>query len=178
MVSRKVPVPRARGGAGSGSRTVSRPGVNSDGKSNFQSPYQPPPSADDLSGDIAMLDPNAWQAVFVAGQVWRVKVPTPSALGLLGEILERKGGSQVQAINMFLAAHMHSDDLATMLTRMSDPDDSFGGDEYQELYRQTVTVGTARPFSRSSDSSGPLYTAGASSEPSWLSAAWGTRYRH
>lgn len=177
MVSRKVPVPRGRGGGGNSPRTVSRPGVNSDGKSNFQSPYQPPPAGDDLGGDIAMLDPNAWQMVYVAEVFWRVKVPTPSALGLLGEILERKGGSQVQAINMFLSAHMHPDDLTTMLTRMSDPEDSFGADEYQELYRKTVTVGTARPFSRSSDSSGPLYTAGVSSEPSWLSAVWGRRSR-
>lgn len=178
MVSRKVPVHRGRGGGGSAARTVSRPGVNADAQSNFQSPYQPPDGGSDLGGDIASLDPNAWHLVHVADYFWRVKVPTPSALGLLSEILERRGGSQLQAINMFLANHMHPDDLSRMLLRMTDPDDEFGQTDYQELYRATVTVGTARPFSRSSDSSGPLYTAGASSEPSWLSAAWGTRYKH
>lgn len=178
MVSRKVPVHRApRGGGGSAPRTVSRPGVSADGKSAFQSPYQPPPRGSDLAGDVAAMDPNAWQLVHVAGVFWRVRVPTPSALGLLAEILETKGGAQVQTINMFLANHMHPDDLAVMLDRMTDPDDSFDASAYQELYRATVTVGTARPFSQSSPSSGPPPIRGVSSEPSWLSAVWGTRSR-
>lgn len=174
MVSRKVPVHRApRSGGGSSPRTVSRPGVSADGKSAFQSPFQPPPRGSDLAGDVAAMDPNAWQLVHVADTFWRVRQPTPSALGLLAEILETKGGAQVQTINMFLANHMHPDDLASMLDRMTDPDDSFGSTEYQELYRATVTVGTARPFSPSSPSSAPPPIRGVSSEPSWLSAVWG-----
>lgn len=159
---------------------MSRPGVSADGAgSNFQSPYQPPPGMPDLHGDIAVAigDPDAWQLVHVAGMFWRVKVPTPNALGLLAEIQELKGGSQVQAINMFLANHLHPEDMSEMLARMTDPEDSFGAAEYQELYRATVTVGTARPFSRSSGSSGPPLRIGAVSEPSYPLVAFRTRSR-
>lgn len=130
-----------------------------------------------MNGDIAAADPNAWHMVHVADYFWRVKIPTPSALGLLNEILDRRGGSQLQAINMFLSTHMHPDDLRRMLERMTDPDDEFGQSEYQELYRATVTVGTARPFSRSSVSSELRRTVGELSAPSWLSAARGHRSR-
>lgn len=176
MVSRKVPVPRAPARSGGGGRTVSRPGVSADGKgSNFQSPYQPPPSHTDLTGDIAALDPNAWQMVHVADRFWRVKMPTPNALGLLAEIIEQKGGAQLQAMNMFLSNHLHPDDMAEMLGKLTDPEDPFGAAEYQELYRATVTVGTARPFSQSSASSGPPRTTGATFEPSYPLVAFRTR---
>lgn len=179
MVSRRVPVHRASGSrGGGGGRTVSRPGVNAEGQGGgFQSPYQPPTGRLDLEADVTALDPDAWHLVHVADRFWRVKVPTPNAIGLLAEIIEQKGGAQLQAMNMFIAHHMHPDDLALMLMKMADPEDSFGAQDYQELYRATVTVGTARPFSRSSASSGPPFITGAQFEPSYPSVAFKARRR-
>lgn len=151
MTSRKVQAPHSGGSA-------ARPA--------FQSPYQPPSAEEDLRGDIALLDPAAWQVVHAGGRFWRTKMPTPSALGLLSEIVESRGGAQVSAINMFLASHMHPEDLMVVLDRMTDPDDEFSGSDYQDLYRAVVTVGTARPFQPSSVSFAPLPTAGAPSAPS------------
>lgn len=143
---------RGGGRGGSAGRTVSRPGVNTgDTASNFVSPWQPPPATLDLNADVIALDPNAWQLVHVAGYFWRVRPATPQAVAMLTAILETKGGAQVQAINTFLAAQLHPDDLRRMLERMMDPDDTgFDHDEYTELYRAAVTVGTARPFLQSS----------------------------
>lgn len=158
MTSRKVPVPRSSPGKGGG-RPVSRPSGASSAAA-FESPFQPPASDVDMRSDISMLDPDAWHFVHVGAHFWRVKTPTANSIGLLAEILERKGGHQISAINMFLAAHMHPDDLNTLLDRMSDPDDSFSGGDYQQLYRDVVTAGTARPFRPSSVSYAPLPTAG------------------
>lgn len=148
MVSRKVPVHRPSRTVASGGRTASHPGVSNSNGPSFVSPYQPPPAGLDLSGDISALDPNAWQPVVADGRLWRAKIPSASSLGLLNEIIESRGGAQVKTINMFLAAHMHPDDMALMLERMIDPDDSFKSEEYMELYRAVVTLGTARPFGR------------------------------
>lgn len=181
MVSRKVPVHRpspSRGGGGKG-RTVSRPGVNSEGTgSGFQSPYQPPTGRADLEADMALaLGTRDWQLIHVADRFWRVKVPTPNAIGLLAEIIELKGGAQLQAMNMFIAHHMHPEDTAFMLEKMADPEDSFGATEYQEIYRSIVTAGTARPFSRSSASSRPPSITGVSFEPSYPSVVFRPRHR-
>lgn len=160
-------------------RVVSRPGVNGDGSgSNFQSPYQPPPSNRDFDGDLAMLDPNAYTMVHVGEYFWRVKVPTPEALKALAEVPDLKGGEQIHAMNAFLQHHMHPDDFRLAVRRLLDPDDSFTAERYTDLYRQAVTVGTARPFRPSSGSPALLSTAGGLSEPSWLSAAYRHRSRH
>ena len=123
------------------------------------------------------MDPDAWQLVHVADYFWRVKPARPEALGLLTAIVESKGGLQVQAINEFLARHMHADDLQRMLERMTDPDDDFGQTEYQELYRATVTLGTARPFLLSSLSPARRLIAGGSFDPGSHWAALGRHSR-
>lgn len=175
MVARRVPVHRpARSVGGAGGRPVSRPGVSGDGKSNFQSPYQPPPARLDLAGDVAALQPDAWQIVHAAELFWRVRPPAPAELEALTAIPELSGGAQVQAMNSFLARNMHPDDIALMLEKMTDPDDSFGTQEYQAVYRAVVTAGTARPFWQSSGSPAPLLTRGEPYGPNWLFPA----YRH
>ena len=168
MPSRKVPVPKPRNASGGMPRAVSRPGVNSDGGPGFQSPFQPPPAYADLAADAAaLLDPDAWQVVHAGGTFWRVRTATPAALALLSQLPDLKGGEQVTVINRFIGEHMHPDDFATLLERMVDPEDSFGADEYQDLYRQMVTVGTARPFWQSSDSPAQPHTTGVRFAQSW-----------
>ena len=128
-------------------RTVSRPGVTSDGASaGFQSPYQPPSSAPDFLGDLMMLDPTAYHPVHVADYFWRVKVPGPAALQAVAEVAESKGGQQIHAINTFLRTYLHPDDFQYVMRRLLDPDDAFSEVDYMSLYREAVTVGTARPF--------------------------------
>jgi hypothetical protein len=123
---------------------------------------------------VIALDPNAWQVAHVAGEFWRIKPATPAAMAILSDILDLSGGAQIQAINAFLAEHLHVDDLQRMVDRMTDPDDTFGSDGgYQDLYRAAVTAGTARPFWQSSALPRQPHTAGGLSEPSWLSAVWG-----
>lgn len=180
MVSRKVPVPRARGGgAGSAGRTVSRPGVSADGKSTFVSPYQPPPATVDFEGDISLLSgTGGYTLVHVGDYFWRVRVPGPDALRDLNTIATASGGEQIKAINGFLQRHLHPDDFPRLLDRLMSPDDTFDAEQYMSLYRQAVTVGTARPFRLSSVSPAPLSSAGALSEPNWLSAAYRHRSRH
>jgi len=153
-------------------RTVSRPGVNGEsGQSNFQSPYQPPPALPDFHGDISLLDANAYQPILLADDVWRVKVPLPSALADLSAIAEADGGAQIKAINGYLRKHMHPDDFQKVLRRLLGPDDPFSADDYMELYRLAVTRGTARPFQQSWGWPVPPPTAGASSARSSRSAA-------
>lgn len=83
----------------------------------------------------------------VAGSPWRVKVPTPSALGLLHEILSTDVlTAQLRAMSMYMAAHMDPGDLRILLERMGDPDDPLSATDYRELFRAAVRVGTARPF--------------------------------
>lgn len=145
--SRKVPVNRARPSGGSVSRSAGHPGVSgAEAASAFKSPYQPPAAALDFAGDITAADPHAWHAVLVGGSAWRLKLPTPAAMGLLAEAARSRGQAQVDAFNGFVLSHLHPDDVPALLMRMADPDDSFGGDEFRELYRLAVTVGTARPF--------------------------------
>lgn len=172
MVSRRVPVHRAGRSAGNAARSVSRPGTSSDGKSNFQSPYQPPPAARDLAGDLARLQPDAWQTVMAAEMFWRVRPSVPAELDALMTISELSGGAQVQAMNAYIARNMHPDDIALMLEKMTDPDDPFGSQEYQAVYRAVVTAGTARPFWQSSASSARPFTPGALCEPSYVSVAF------
>lgn len=145
---RKVPVHRGSPGAGGAARAASHPGLTGSGQaaSNFQSPFQPPSSKIDFSADVAALDPNAWHVVMVADTAWRVKVPSPSALELLADMASASGARRVKVLNGYLAAHLHPDDLVTMVMRMADPDDTFTSDDYISLYRAAVTVGTARPF--------------------------------
>lgn len=157
-------------------RAVSRPGVTSDNGngSKFVSPFQPPASGPDFDGDMVLLDPNAYTVIHVGDYFWRVKVPGPAALRAVAAVADAKGGEQIQAINAFLQAHLHPVDFPLVLRRLLDPDDPFTEAQYMDLYRQAVTVGTARPFQRSWASPGPPPSIGGSSEPSWLWAA----YRH
>lgn len=127
-------------------RVVSRPGVSAEGASGFVSPFQPPPAIPDLMADIANLDPNAWHVVIVRDTAWRVKVPSPTALGMVSEIGSLSGGARIQAISSYLQIHLHPDDLRQMLRRMLTPKDAFDANAWTELYRAAVTVGTARPF--------------------------------
>lgn len=128
-------------------RTVSRPGVSGEGAgSNFQSPYQPPPSMLDFAGDLALLNPNGYTMISVGDYFWRVKVPGPVALQRVADIAEAKGGAQIHAINAFLQEHLHPEDFHLVLRRLLNPDDTFTNNHYMDLYRQAVTVGTARPF--------------------------------
>jgi hypothetical protein len=143
---------------------VSRPGTSSSAESHFVSPFQPPSGAEDMAADLrAVLDPEGWNVIHVAGHYWRVRHPNADALAQLNEIMDHKGGEQIQAINAFLARHLHPEDMSYMLFRMTDPDDSFSSTDYQALYRQVVTCGTARPFWLCSDWSGPPRRTG---EPS------------
>lgn len=176
MVSRRVPVHRAARSVGGGApRSVSRPGTSSDGKSNFQSPYQPPPAQLDLAGDLAALRPDDWQMVHAAEMFWRVHVPGPAELSALTAIPEMKGGDQVKAMNAFIARHMHPEDLGVMLEKMTDPQDPFDSHDYQAVYRAVVTAGTARPFWQSSASRVPPSTVGALFEPSYTSVVFRNR---
>ena len=177
MASRKVPVHRGNTAAASAARSAPHPGVSgtNGAASNFQSPYQPPSGDADFRGSVAALDPDSWQTVLVAGTAWRVKIPGPSAIGLLADMATAKGGTRVKVINGFLAMHMHPDDLHAMLLRMSDPDGQFTQDDYIALYRAAVTLGTARPFPQSSHSLALLPTAG---EPSEQSSLWEGYRRH
>lgn len=146
MASRKVPVHRPSRPAGGGGRSAPHPGVSGAQKPSFVSPYQPPSGGVDLGADVTAMDPDAWRVVMAGGMAWRAKVPSANAIGLLSEIIDSRGGTQIRTINMFLAAHLHAEDMARMLERMVAPDDSFGNADYQDLYRAVVTLGTARPF--------------------------------
>lgn len=158
---------------------MSRPGVNAEGSgSNFHSPYQPPPSSVDFEGDLVLQDPEAYALIHVGEYFWRVKVPSPQALKALAEVPDLKGGQRVKAMNAFLQHHMHPEDFRLAIRRLLDPDDAFNAVSYTELYRQTVTVGTARPFRLSSVSPVLPFTVGGWYEPSWLSAAYQHRSRH
>lgn len=165
---------RGRGGGAKGGRSVSHPGVSAAAKPSFVSPFQPPPGSVDL---LAEAQPGTWHTAFVGGMAWRLKVPLPSALGLLSEIIDTVGGAQVKVINGFMIMHMHPGDLETMLCRMLDPEDPFGGEEFIELYRAAVTVGTARPFSLSSTSAELRPTGGGRFEPALLLPEWVSRLR-
>jgi hypothetical protein len=159
-------------------RTVSRPGVSAEGTgSNFQSPYQPPPALADFAGDLAMLDPTGYTTVHDGEHFWRVKVPGPVALQRVAEIADASGGQQILAINAFLRDHMHPEDFALILRRLLNPDDTFTNVHYMELYRQAVTVGTARPFRQLWASPAPPSTAGASSVRSSPSPVFLRRYQ-
>lgn len=158
-------------------RTVSRPGVNGDsGSSNFQSPYQPPPAELDFDGDLAMMSPDAYTLVQVEGYFWRIKIPTPEALKHLAGVPDLEGSEQIHAMNAFLQRHIHPDDFRLVLQRMLDPDDTFTAEHYTDLYRQAVTVGTARPFRLSSASPARLSIAGGLFEQSWHSQVFLRRY--
>lgn len=159
-------------------RTVSRPGVSAEGTgSNFQSPYQPPPSMLDFAGDLSMLTPDSYTCISVGDYFWRVKVPGPAALQRVADIAEAKGGAQIHAINAFLQEHLHPEDFQLVLRRLLTPDDTFTNDHYMDLYRQAVTVGTARPFQRSWASPARPSSPGVLSEQNWLSAAYRHRLR-
>lgn len=174
--ARKVPMHRGGGGArGGAGRAAPHPGTGGSTKPTFQSPYQPPPGSADLAADTLSVTTDDWQVVHVCGEFWRVKTPSSSSLGLLAEIVDSKGAHQVKTVNMFLAAHMHPEDMARMLERMIDPEDVFGPTDYTELYRSAVTVGTARPFSRSSASPAPPPTDGESFAQSLLWEGWRSR---
>lgn len=172
-------MPRPRGGGGgNAARSVPHPGTSGANGPTFISPFQPPPSTTDFYSDTVAMDPQGWHVEHIGGSFWRTRMPTPSAIGLLNEIMDRKGGSQVQSMNMFLAVHLHPDDLVTMVLRMIDPDDGFGTDEYQQIYRMVATIGTARPFSQSSASPAPPPTTGAPCAPSWLWEESAVRWKH
>jgi hypothetical protein len=159
-------------------RTVSRPGVTSDGAASaFHSPYQPPSSVADFEGDLALLDPNAYTVLHVGDYFWRVKPPAPTALKAVADVAEAKGGQQLHAINSFLQQHMHPEDFALVVRRLLAPDDPFTDAEYMDLYRETVTVGTARPFRQSWAWPAPPPSAGGSCVADWLSAAYRPRSR-
>jgi hypothetical protein len=133
-------------------RTVSRPGVSTEGASAFYSPFQPPPAGLDFDGDAAILGVGEHINVLVGGKMWRLKVPDTLALKLITDIHDAPGGQQIQLINAFLQRQLHPVDFQQVLRRLLNPDDTFTTDEYMELYRRAVTVGTARPFRRSSGS--------------------------
>lgn len=154
-------------------RTVAHPGVNTGSGSNFQSPFQPPPAVPDLEGDLSLLDPSGYSLVHVDDYFWRVRVPGPEALKEVAN-LPQSGGAQLMAIGTFLQRYLHPDDFRRAIQCLLDPDSSFTGEHYYELYRAAVTVGTARPFRQFSDLPGPQLTAGALSGQNWLSVA----YRH
>lgn len=159
-------------------RTVSRPGVSSDGSgSKFVSPFQPPPAGLDFDGDMVLLDPNAYTCIHVCDYFWRVKVPGPGALREVAAVADAKGGAQIQAINCFLQAHLHPEDFPLVLRRMLDPDDHFTDTHYMDLYRQAVTVGTARPFQRSWALPARPSPAGGLSGQNWHSAVYRNRLR-
>ena len=42
--------------------------------------------------------------------------------------------------------YLHPDDFQYVMRRLLDPDDAFSEVDYMSLYREAVTVGTARPF--------------------------------
>jgi hypothetical protein len=153
MASRKVPVPRAKGGASAARRAASHPGVGGGGTSPagpaFVSPFQPPAGIGDLHGDLLAAE-GGWATVVAGGATWRVRVPDAHSLGPLVEAQNASGGERIRSMSAFLVRQMHPEDMATLLDRMADPDDSFDEDDYQELYRAAVTVGTARPFWQSS----------------------------
>lgn len=160
-------------------RVVSRPGVNAEGTgSSFQSPYQPPSSEADFEGDMILMDPTAYTVVFVGDYFWRLKVPGCAALQDLATVAEAQGGAQIHAINAFLQRHLHPEDFALILRRLLNPDDTFNSEHYMDLYRQAVTAGTARPFRQWWASPALPHSAGGSSEPSWLSAAYHHRSQH
>lgn len=158
-------------------RVISRPGVNADGTgSNFQSPYQPPPAGLDFAGDLALMTPGSYTMVYAGSQFWRVKVATPAELQDLAQVPELKGGAQIIAMNSFLQRHLHPEDFRLVIRRMLDPDDSFTAENYSEMYRLAVTVGTARPFLLSSASHERPSTAGASSVRSSPSPVFHRRF--
>lgn len=160
-------------------RVVSRPGVNGDATgSNFQSPYQPPASGPDFEGDLTLMDPDAYTLVHVGDYFWRVKVPSPGVLKQLADIPDLTGGDRIKAMNIFLQRHLDPEDFRLVVRRLLNPDDAFSAEMYTDLYRQAVTVGTARPFRLSSVSPGRRSTAGGLSEPSWPLAAYRHRSRH
>jgi hypothetical protein len=153
-------------------RTVSRPGVSPDGGgAKFVSPYQPPSAVADFEGDLVLLDPNSYTPVHVRDFFWRVKPPGPAALQAVAAVADAKGGQQIHAINSFLQVHMHPEDFRHVIMRLLDPNDLFDDHDYMDLYRQAVTVGTARPFRQWWASLGPPPPAGASSARSSRSGA-------
>lgn len=166
--ARRVPINRGRPASGGTRRAVAHPGVDgTNAAAAFKSPYQPPTAVEDLAGDISTADPNAWQVTFIGGAAWRLRIPTPADLGVLAEVATLKGGAQVDALNRFVLGHLHPDDVEPLLNHMADPDVAFGGDQFQELYRFAVTVGTARPFGPWSVSRQLLHSAGGPSGRSW-----------
>lgn len=158
-------------------RTVSRPGVNGDGTgSNFQSPYQPPPAVLDFDGDLALMEPDAYTLVHVGEYFWRIRVPAPEVLKHLSEVPDLTGAERIKAMNSFLQHHLHPEDFRLVVRRLLNPDDAFSAELYTDLYRQAVTVGTARPFRLSSASPVRLSIAGGLFEQSWHSQVFQRRY--
>lgn len=147
--SRKIPMHRAGSSRGSSARPVPHPGVNGADRNTptFISPFQPPTGHHDLAAD---LDPGGWKNVTVAGYPFRVKTPQPQAVSVLSFAWsqhQRNTAIAHETMVDFVTHHTHPDDLGAVLPRMADPDDeSFGMDEFTELVKQIVTVGTARPF--------------------------------
>lgn len=150
--ARRIPMPRSRGGGGSGSRrAAAHPGVAGSGAKGpaFVSPFQPPPSAPDLIADVARLDPLSWQCVMAGGVAWRVRIAPAYALADLTEAMTGKGRERQAAEHRFIQSYMHPDDFDTLLMRMADPDDEqVGMDTFEAVVRAMTTNGTARPFLR------------------------------
>lgn len=151
-------------------RVVSRPGVSSEGTGGaFHSPFQPPPAMADLEGDL--LGTGAFQQVMVGGEFWRLRVPGPEALKILGLMPDAQGGEQIKLINSLLQMCLHPEDFQKALRRLLDPDSPFTTTDYMELYRRAATVGTARPFPQSSGSRAQRRSAGERSARSSRSRA-------
>lgn len=117
----------------------------------------------DFDGDISLQDPNAYTMVHVGGYFWRARVPGPAALKDVATVADSRSGDQLHAINSFLHAHLHPDDFAIAARRLLTPDDAFSTEDYIDLYRAAVTVGTARPFPQSSASRARRRSRGGSS---------------
>src|SRR5690606_39619938 len=152
MASRRVPVHRGGGAkSGGGRRAAPHPGTGGAGGSSpedsFVSPFQPPPGALDRIGDISSSVRDGWQMVRdTHGGVWRLRAPQSVELHTLAEALATKGRQQIMAVNRYMAAHMHPDDLGVLLNRLVDPDDPLDDADYMSIWKSAVEVGGARPF--------------------------------
>jgi hypothetical protein len=134
---------------GGASRAVPHPGVGGGANSEptFVSPFQPPPAHDDLAADT---EPHGWKSVHVGDFHFRVRSPQPEAIHVLSMAWSQHQKSErisTGTLMDLVARYTHPDDLAVALMAMADPDDGrFGTEEFHDLVKGIVTVGTARPF--------------------------------
>lgn len=154
--------------AGGGGRKVASGGTGQSTGPKFESPYQPPPSYDDLgsqTAELAVRENNSGlettfdgcfrHGVELAGETYRVRSPRPEALHAFTTAVSphvKDARVKNNHIELFVRSHTHPDDFERIVFRMIDPEDNFTKEDLGSLMRSIMTLDTARPTVPSSRS--------------------------